>query len=192
MSYNLKGWIRSQLGNNILWNGMLSFIICHMQWANGCCFPIDRIQGAGNGGLSPLPTPPPIIIAPSDPEIESVLSILAILGSSKAPNMGSTELKLPLLPDHLNPSNIISRQLEIINSDGHEEVGLLYLGQIRRSIAGIHNIHEGNSRLPSPMISVNYRQSWQPQSQLRTQILRMKVSVAPLAEVLANNKGNLQ
>lgn len=106
--------------------------------------------------------------------------------------MGSTELKLLLLPDHLNPSNIISRQLEIISSDGHEEVGLLYLRQIRRSMAEIHNIREGNSRLPSPMISVNYRQSWQPQSQLRTQILRMKVSVAPLAEVLANNKGNLQ
>lgn len=144
MSYNLKGWIRSQLGNNILWNGMLSFVICHVQWANGCCFPIARIQGAGNEGL----LLPRISIAPRDPEIESVLSILAILDSSKTPNMGSTELKLPLLSDHLNPSNIISRQLEIINSDDHEEVGLLYLMQIRRSMAGIHNIRGGNSWLP--------------------------------------------
>lgn len=74
-------------------------------------------------------------------------------------NMGSTKLKLPLLPDHLNPSNIISRQLEIINSDDHEEVGQLYLVQIRRSMSGSHNIHGGKSWLPSP---VN-RPLWQPQ-----------------------------
>lgn len=73
-----KARLRSQLRNNILWNEMLSSIICYMCWVNGwyiLSFP-NRTHGAGNEGLLP------VIITPSDPDIESVLSVLEILGSA--------------------------------------------------------------------------------------------------------------
>lgn len=41
-----------------------------------CCLPTDRMHGAGSEGLFP------VIVTPSDPKIESVLSVLAILGSA--------------------------------------------------------------------------------------------------------------
>lgn len=105
-----KGWLRSQPGNNILWDGMLSSIM----WNTCCSFPVDitiRILGPGNEELCPHLYP--TIITPGDPEVESVPSVLCSVrvcciwslnfqlekASTKGPHMGSTELKLPLLPD---------------------------------------------------------------------------------------------
>lgn len=66
----------------------------------GCFFPVDRIRGPGNDRLRP------VIVTPSDPEMGSVLCVLAYqvplnLGlcfqlenaCTRDPNVDSTDLK---------------------------------------------------------------------------------------------------
>ena len=107
--------------------------------------------------------------------------------SGRDPSLGSTELKLPILSCQFEFSKR-KRWTARDSSDDPEEAGLLFLNTEREECVWNLWYSWGVSWLPCAVITVN-RHRRQPQPHVgkkpRAQILRIKVSITPLAEVLA-------